>query len=456
MFDKEGVQMKESTKLSDYEDIIVVDRNGVIIFYDMANVSLFDLKPEDIIGNKITSIYRNLDEDNSTLMLSAKKGISICNYKQELKTIKNNIVYQICSTYPIMDNNKPVGAIEFSKFLYPKDSINWTDSHSTHKSYRKNNTIYTIDDIVTVNSRMNSIKEKIRKSSATDSSVLVYGATGTGKEMVAQAIHNCSKRRSQPFISLNCAAIPENLIESVLFGTVKGSYTDAENKSGLFEAANHGTLFLDELNSMELSMQVKLLKAIEEKHIRRVGGIEYIDLDVRIIAAINEEPDKLIDEGRLREDLFYRISVVLINLPLLKERKEDIEVLTRDFINYYNERLDMSIKGVSPEVISLFNKYDWPGNVRELKNIIEGAYNSVDGDIIGINDLSERLLRKALRRDLEMQNISNINLKDYMDECEKRIILQMLNSCNGNAAEAARRLKISKQLLQYKMKTLIK
>jgi len=438
------------SKLSKYEDVIIVDNNGIIVFYDMANVRLFDLKPEEIIGKKVTSLYKNIDDDTSTLMLAVKTGASVCDYKEALKTKKNNIVYQIGSTFPIMDGGKIIGAIEFSNYLYTKDTINYIKNHAVHKIYRKNNTIYTIDDVKTSTPKMEAIKAKIRKAGQTASSVLILGSTGTGKEMAAQSIHNCSERRNQPFISLNCAAIPQNLLESTLFGTVKGSYTGAEDREGLFEAADNGTLFLDEINSMEPVMQVKLLKAIEENQIRRVGGSKNIILDVRIIAAINKEPKKLIDDGEFRSDLFYRLSVIQINLPELKERPADIAFLAKYFVDYYNEKLGMSIDEIAPEVMDMFMAYDWPGNVRELKNIIEGAFNNTTDDKIKLEDISDRLFKIPEKRS-NSYNIGGMGLIEYLQHCEREIIKQTLKKCGGNMSEAARQLKISRQLLKYKI-----
>ena len=438
------------SKLTEYEDIVVVDNNGIIIYYDMANIRMFDLKPEEIIGKKVTSLYKNVDDDTSTIMKAVKTGVSTCDFKEKLITKKNNTVFQIGSTFTITDGEKIMGAIEFSKYLYTKDTINQIKNHAVHKIYRKNNTIYTIDDIKTSSSKIESIKEKIRKVGKTDSSVLICGSTGTGKEMVAQSIHNCSERRNQPFISLNCAAIPQNLLESTLFGTVKGSYTGAEDRMGLFEVADNGTLFLDEISSMEPIMQVKLLKAIEENQIRRVGGNKNIIIDVRIIAAINKDPKKLIDNGEFRSDLFFRLSVIQINLPRLKERPCDIEFLRKYFIDFYNEKLNMSINEIKPEVMDVFMNYDWPGNVRELKNIIEGAFNSTADNNIKLEDIPYRLFEVPVKES-NFCDAESVGLTRYLQHCEREIIKHTIEKYEGNMSEAARQLKISRQLLKYKI-----
>lgn len=328
-----------------------------------------------------------------------------------------------------------------------------SDGHSVKNI--KNNTTYVIDDIVAINSEMLTVKEKIKRAATSDSSVLIYGKTGTGKEMVAQSIHNCSKRHSNPFISVNCASIPSTLLESNLFGTVKGSFTGAEDREGLFQAADQGTLFLDEINSMEPMMQVKILKAIEEKRIRKVGGTKQIPLDVKIIAALNQDPMELIKEGKLRKDLFFRLSVIEIDIPQLKERKDDIEYLTKYFIDYYNEDMGKNIKRVSKEVKKVFEEYDWPGNVRELKNVIEGAFNNTKNDIIGIDDIPERLLNQRTNQQSYISiefDANNIGLQEYLEECERRIIFDTIEKNDGNMAAAARDLRISRQLLYYKLK----
>jgi len=231
----------------------------------------------------------------------------------------------------------------------------------------------------------------------TESSVLICGETGTGKELTAQSIHTSSPRRGKRFVSQNCASIPANLLESILFGTVKGSYTGAENRPGLFELANGGTLFLDEINAMEISVQAKILKAIEEKQITRIGGLEPIPIDVKIVSAINQNPLDCIREGKLREDLFYRLSVVQLIMPPLRERHNDLFYLTYSFIQLYNEKMGRHIIGIDEEVENIFAAYDWPGNVRELKNVIEGAFNVTAAGFIQKKDLPA-YMETALKR----------------------------------------------------------
>ena len=313
----------------------------MILFYDLADLNVLKeigVRPEEFMGKHITSFYKNLTNENSTIMKVIRTGKAVINQRQELMTKNGDLVVSINSTYPIQEDDTIIGAIEFSKHFYTKENIQSLDKFAGNKVYRKNNTIYTIENIISANPKMEAVKNKIKKIAKSNSTILIYGKTGTGKEMVAQAIHNLSDRYGSPFISINCGAIPPNLLESTLFGTVKGSFTGATDKPGLFEEAEGGTLFLDEINSLDYYLQVKLLKAIEEKMIRRIGGSRNISVDIRVISATNEDPDILVADKRLREDLYYRLGVVQIDLPELKERIEDIERLLEYYITFYNTR----------------------------------------------------------------------------------------------------------------------
>ncbi|MED1949554.1 sigma-54 interaction domain-containing protein [Brevibacillus centrosporus] len=448
---------KQFQNLVDFDNLLVVDEKGTIIFYDLADLSTLQelgFRPEEFLGKNITTLYNNLNKQNSTLMQVLQTGESLCNVKQELASKKGNTVWSINSSYPIKENGKIVGAIEFSKHYYSKESMHSLDKYASHKLYRKNNTIYTMDDIITVNPQMEAIKAKIQKIAKTGSTVLIYGKTGTGKEVVAQAIHNLSNRYGKPFISLNCGAIPANLLEGTLFGTTKGSFTDSQDMPGLFELADGGTLFLDEINSLDFNLQVKLLKAIEEKSVRRVGGKKNIHLDIRVISATNEDPERLLADMRLREDLYYRLGVIQIDLPTLAERKEDIALLLSHYVRFYNNNMNMTIEGFEPDAWECFMRYDWPGNIRELKNAVETAYNQAVTDRITIEDIPRRIRRWAESHSLvpvqEMPS-PELSLKEAVDEYEKSLIEREWRTSTGKIAETARRLGISKQLLKYKL-----
>jgi arginine utilization regulatory protein len=268
---------------------------------------------------------------------------------------------------------------------------------------------------------------------------------------VAQSLHSEGKCKAGKFISQNCAAIPATLLESILFGTVKGSFTGAENRKGLFEVSDGGTLFLDEINSMDLNLQAKLLKAIEEKKITRVGGEGPIDVNVRIISATNRAPFQCVEEETLREDLFYRIGSVQLRIPPLRERREDIKELTDYFINEYNQKMDFGISGVEDEVSKLFETYHWPGNVRELRSIIESGFNLATGNYIMKEDLPDYIWNRVENNTIMYPLEKGKSLKEILDGIEKDILIDAI-ARSKSYAEAARLLRLSKQSFYYKMK----
>ncbi|TWD93224.1 arginine utilization regulatory protein [Neobacillus bataviensis] len=448
------IDIRNIEKLVDYDNILVADKEGIIIFFDLADLNVLreiGLRPEEFMGKHITSFYKNLTNENSTIMRVIKSGKAESNVRQLLVTKSGNHFESINSTYPIIDNHKVIGAIEFSKHIYSKENIQSLDKMASHKVYRKNNTIYTIENIITANPNMRAIKNRIKKIAKTNSTVLINGKTGTGKEVVAQSIHNLSDRYGSPFLSLNCVAIPPNLLESTLFGTVRGSFTGSTDMPGLMEQAEGGTLFLDEINSLDFYLQAKLLKAIEEKMIRRIGGNKNIYVDIRIISATNEDPEILVSEKRLREDLFYRLGVVQIDLPTLAEREEDIETLLEYYIHFYNNYMNMSIDGVKPEVLECFKRYPWPGNIRELKNAIETAYINATSNQISIEDIPKRIRKYNEVEISNQKDTKEWSLKNAIEEFEKSIIISEVKNTNGKLTELATRLGISKQLLNYKL-----
>lgn len=433
------------------KNVVIVNNKGEIIYFTMNNLPIYDLELENTMGRKVTSLYKNLDNNNSSMIASIKTGKSFINLKQGLKTQNDNLVYQVGSTYPLIEGNKVIGAIEFADIVDENNISIYNRDYKYKIYYRQNGTCYTIDDIITRNAKMLEIKEKIRRVSKTESTVLIQGNTGTGKELAAQSIHNCSNRRDGPFVSQNCGAIPENLLEGILFGTTKGSFTGAEEKEGLFESAKGGTLFLDEINSLSPISQVKILKAIEEKRIRRIGGTQEIPLDIRIIVALNEEPQKLMKEGRMRSDLYYRLSVVQIILPDLIHRKDDIEILSNYYIERYNRELGYNVRAISKELLSAFEHYHWPGNIRELKNVIEGGFNVIIRNEITLKDIPKRILESKNTLPIQAFQSSNYDLKTYLENHEKNIILEAYKSHQNNLSLTAKSLKISKQLLKYKI-----
>ena len=291
-----------------------------------------------------------------------------------------------------------------------------------------------------------------------DTTVLISGETGTGKELVAQAVHDASPRRERPYVSINCGALPETLLESELFGHKKGAFTGADKeKKGLFETSDGGTLFLDEIGEMASAMQVKLLRALQEKKVRPVGGTQEVEFDGRVIAATNRNLEKEVEEGNFREDLYYRLAVIPIRIPPLRERKEDIVPLVRHFIQKYNERLQRAITGVSEEAMVALEEYSWPGNVRELENVIERAATLETSDLIQRDGLPEQLRAGEEIRPPGLPVFSaseGLHLEEYLKSVERRIIEQALELVGGNQTRAAEMLNLSYRSLRHRIDTL--
>lgn len=279
---------------------------------------------------------------------------------------------------------------------------------------------------------------------------MVIGESGTGKELIVEAIHSMGSRREKPFISVNCAAIPDALMESTLFGTVKGSFTGAENRKGLFEIADGGTLFLDEINSMNIDLQAKLLKVVEEQKYMKLGGERYVDVDVRVISAVNVDPEEAIKNNSLRSDLFFRLGVVQFFVPPLRERKEDLKPLTEHFISYYNSRMNRQVMGVDEDVRRVFENYPWPGNVREFRNVMESAFNMAEGEYIALSDIPETLAVFSFTRGNAAFPEAGKSLTSMMNEYEKEIIQQTLRN-SASLSQASSMLKMTRQAVKYKI-----
>ncbi|MEG1741413.1 MAG: sigma 54-interacting transcriptional regulator [Acetivibrio sp.] len=361
--------------------VLICDKDGYIEYAKWYKNWYF--KSGEVIGMHILEVYPTLTEESSTILRCTRTGESRIDDEQHIVNFKNEIIHVMSTTLPIIVDGEVIGAICASSFCGKERT------RKIERDSKEGNRLYELDDIITKNETMKRMKTQISNAARNNTTVLIYGETGTGKELVAESIHTCSTRKEEPFIAQNCAAIPTTLLESIFFGTERGSYTGAENKKGLFELANHGTLFLDEINSMDFSIQAKILKALEEKKIRRVGGTKDIHIDAKIICAMNENPMEALKKGKIREDLFYRIGVVQIRLIPLRERQEDIMLLTNYFIQHFNKELSRDIKGLSELAKNAFETNFWRGNVRELRNTIESAFNNENGDRITIKSLPE-------------------------------------------------------------------
>jgi len=311
---------------------------------------------------------------------------------------------------------------------------------------------FGFENIITKNDKMLQIFETIHKISDYDTSVLILGESGTGKELVAKAIHYNSKRSGKPFVAINCGAIPENLLESELFGYVKGAFTDAnQNKKGLFEEANGGTLLLDEIGELPSNLQVKLLRTLQEGEVRKVGDTKQIKLDVRIIAATSKNLGQEVRNNSFREDLFYRLNVIQIDLPPLRERREDIPLLINHFLSRYNEKHHLKAKNISSAALNILVEHDWQGNIRELENAIERAVILSEGSRIEVLALPPDIRKLKAPREKEMVN-DEYSIKRIHLIMEEQLIKKALDKTQGNRTRAARLLEISHPSLLSKMK----
>ncbi|MGF7057716.1 sigma-54 interaction domain-containing protein [Brassicibacter mesophilus] len=446
------------------EGVIVVDSYLNIIYFNEPSINISGFDPREAIGKNIFEVFPNINKESSTFCKVIDTGKPIIDYVQNYVNCRGKSVSIVTSIIPIIKGNKVEGAIEiFKDFTHVRElseKILMLQSTLHGKGTRENKflpngTQYSFADVIGNSESIVKLKTKAHKVANSDSPVFVYGETGTGKELMVQSLHNLSNRRDKPFIAQNCGALPENLLESILFGTVQGSFTGAKDKQGLFELADGGTLFLDELNSMNLELQSKLLRVIEDGVIRRVGSVKTKVVDVRIIAASNIEPRKLVEQRILREDLYYRLNVIYFRIPPLRERKEDIPLLVDYFVNTCNNKMHKSVKGVDKKVIEYFYNNDWSGNVRELQNIIESVMNFVEGEFITLEDLqthTESCTNDRNAKTPEPQIPRGKSLKDAVEKYEKNLIKAALEEAGQNCAKAARALKIPKQTLHGKMK----
>lgn len=464
---KQSKEIFESILNSIDEGVHVSDVNGKLIYINPTQEKLDGLEPGEAIGKHWLDIY-DLDEETSLILRVLKDGKPIHDEYQNYVVRNGKYISVVCSSVvPLHYDGKLIGAAAINKdYIRFKEIAEKILSTKQTPALRKDNDekseYYSFSDIIGRNRRLLESVNWAKTASKSESPVLIYGETGTGKEMFVQSIHYASKRSKEPFIAINCAAIPENLLEGILFGTTKGAFTGAIDRIGLFEQANNGTLFLDEINSMPPLLQSKLLRVLEEKKIMRLGGNHEIPVNVRIIASCNVEPTEAIDKEELRSDLFYRLAVIYITIPPLCERLDDLPILIDSFINSYNKLLNKNVKSIDKEVLEKFYKYYWPGNVRQLKHCIECAMNIVQPHEVMIKTehipiyLKNFMTQNKQNKDIgkfTMETISNKkSLLDEIFEKEKNDIIKALRNSRGNIAKAARALGMSRQSLHYRVK----
>ena len=440
-------QIGEVVRLcEDTDGILIANRDGIVEYHRISMDSYWH--SQETVGRHILELYPELDEESSTILQALRTGKATYNVLQDINNRKGERVLLESTTIPIVVNGRVECVVDSSKY------------HTIDQRVIRGggDGLYHLDQILTRDPAMLRLKERVKSVARTDSAVLIYGETGTGKELVAESLHSEGSRAGRPFVAQNCAAIPANLLESLFFGTEKGSYTGALTRKGLLEEADGGTLFLDEINSMATGLQAKLLKVLEEKKVRRLGGSRDIPFDVRIVAAVNEPPQKLIREGRMREDLYYRLGVIRLTLPPLRERTGDIDLLAEVFLKRYSRTLRRDVRGMSARALELLGQYRWPGNVRELQNAIESAVATARGTELTVEDIEAvlegrtdlRPLPDRAETGLEQPLEPGFSLNQAMERYERELIVRAMEQ-GGSISQAARLLGLSRQNLKYKL-----
>lgn len=416
--------------------IIATDSLGKIIHYNKSIVKLLGLKTDEIENNQINKFIEDVSIAD---ILKCKQGIKNKEfiYKNNKKTFRGYY-----DAKPICIDTRNCGML--FTFTNSKDMLNMVNKISMGTLTIK------IDDIKGQSGCMTKVKEQALKAAQSNSTVLIQGESGTGKELFARAIHFHSDRANRPFIAINCAAIPEQLLESELFGYESGAFTGARRggKTGKFELARKGTIFLDEIGDMPLHLQVKLLRVLQEKVIEKVGGEDYIPVDIRVIAATNRQLAERVEEGSFRSDLYYRLNVIPLNIPPLRNRKDDLIELVEYGIDKFNEKLGKNIESVDREVMKLFINSKWEGNVRELENVLEYAINMSHGSVITLQDLPNSL--KIGKKENSVEFIPRL-----LSEVEKENIvktIEIYKDCSKPMDQAAKVLGISRATLYRKIK----
>lgn len=427
----------------------MIDVTGKTIVYNEKMAQLEAMAVEEVRGKNIQDVFQFQENEHSTLLTVLATKQPVLNVKQKYYNNIGREIMTMNNTYPLMDGENVVAVVEIATDVTKMERL-------LRHQKKAHETTINFDQIIGAEGGLREVVELAKRAARTTSNVLLIGETGTGKELFVQSIHHASERHHKPLITQNCAALPEALMESILFGTTKGAFTDAADRPGLFEQANGGTLLLDEINSLPTHLQAKLLRVLQEKKVRRIGGLQEVDVDVRVIATINEDPFDLIASDRLRKDLYYRLAVVTLMLPPLRERLEDIDDLMNAFIDKYNQLLQMEVTDVSPAVRARFMAHQWQGNVRELEHAIESAMNAMEYETI-IDEIHLPYyfrLQQAPPQLVQYESDSSKALKDQLLDAERVIIEKTLANTQHHITLAAKQLGLSRQSLQYRMKRL--
>jgi two-component system response regulator AtoC len=433
--------LSEILKEESYEVDLAANGEQAYKQYSENNYDLIltDFLLPDTDGLKIAEKIKNLDASIAIVMMTAFGSV-----KHAVMALKSGIDNYI---------TKPVNIDEL--LIIIKKSL---DEKAVQKENialkEKLNTTYQFENIIAISGKMMDVFAKVKKVSQTDTTIMIRGESGTGKELIARAIHFNSKRKTQSLIEINCASIPETLLESELFGHEKGSFTGAiKQKIGKFEEAHKGSIFLDEIAEMPINTQAKLLRVLQEQKFTRVGGNQVVEVDVRVIAATNADLESMIEQGEFRDDLYYRLNVIPINIPALRERKEDIAPLVKFFVKKLAERNKIPIKDISAEFLKFCERYYWPGNIRELENALQSAMILGDSSSLQAIDLPEYIRSEPIK---DLHLISDISLehlpfKQQLEVAEKIIIERAIKDSKGNKTHAAKQLGFTLRTLRNKL-----
>ncbi|MGL5314077.1 MAG: sigma-54 interaction domain-containing protein [Peptostreptococcaceae bacterium] len=439
------------------EGIHFIDKDSKTIIYNNSMAKLEQMDKNEVLDKSFIDVARTMDIKNSTLLQVIRNKKPIKDNVQKYLNKDGKEITTINTTLPIIVEDELIGALEISKDMtqiqtLTEQIIKLKDIKNINK-HNPEKLGYNFDDIVGESDAIKKALTISKKAAKSDATVLIYGETGTGKELISQSIHYDSKRANSPFIAQNCAALPEGLLEGILFGTVKGGFTGAIDRPGLFEQANKGTILLDEINSMPLQLQAKLLRVLQEGYVRRVGGTKDIPVDVRVIATTNENPVDILESGKIRKDLYYRLNVIYIQIPPLRERGNDIVLLSNKFIEKYNKKLGKNVKAISIQGVRMLRNHYWQGNVRELENTIYSSMSMMEDekilseDMININDYKTNTAENSYIVDIDAKPLDYI-----IGEIEERYILEALEKTENNVTKAAAILGLGRQNLQYKIK----
>lgn len=445
------------------EGVYIVDDKGMGIFYNQPMARIEGIKVDDVLGQEFQKAFPGVDLNESTMFKALKKKQCTKKSQQAYINLRGKQVTTSNQTAPVLKNGKTVAAVEVAKDITEIKALSNTiqelrqrkealESEDGHNKVNPKMKHYHFSSIIGQNENFLKIINLAKRAAENDATVFIYGETGTGKELLAQSIHYDGARRSKPFMAQNCAALPESLLEGILFGTAKGGFTGAVDRAGLFEQASGGTLLLDEVSAMPYDLQSKLLRVLQEEYIVRVGGTQAIPIDVHIIATVNEPPEDLIAQGKLRKDLYYRLNVVNLVVPPLRDRKEDIPLLVEYFLDKHCKRFGKEVWMASEDVLRTLKSYNYPGNVRELENIIMQSVALAGSEHVLTGKMLHMPAGIRQAGDIAGQWDGEQPLDLYIRNVEKELIRRVMIEEGGVISRSADKLQIKRQTLQHKLK----